>query len=317
MTFRHTRRSPGCRSRSGPKDSWQMRSQVMAGRNGLVSSARRRMCGPRGVAGSRRVCKPNMSRRYMRRVRSGIQVHRPRVAKKSGSVRSRKKSRGCGPKLSCSASSKETGRVQRSWANRQRKEVARKKDARWTLKGKQTVRRSWISKRKACSGSCGKLRSARTCLRLSETSRRRHGRRSWRKSREKGQSFCRSIRKFRRGDKKCKACGISTGTSSKRLERVKKKCKRSVTSRRKRKADYETRFPVLSERSGDSRKAAAELDIEIQSFLGKRRKKRQQCFAIKLMLLRPSHVGVLPRGWRSPGNAAARVSSGRSQQSIW
>ena len=225
------------------------------------------MCGPNGVAGSRRVCKPNMSRRHMRRVRSGIQVHRPRVAKKSGSVRSRKKSRGCGPKLSCSASSKETGRVQRSQANWQGKEVARKKDARWTLKVRQTFRRSWISKRNACSGSCGKLRSSRTCLRLSETSRRRHGRRSWMKSREKGQSFCRSIRKFRRSDKNCKACGISTGTSSKRLERVRKKCKRSVRSRRKRKADYETRFPVLLERSGDSWKAAAGLDIEIQSFL--------------------------------------------------
>ena len=157
MALRHTRRSPGCRARSGPKESWQMRSQSMEGRNGLVSSVRRRMCGPGGVAGvvgitSRRVCKPNMSRRCMRRVKSGIQAHRLRVGEKSGSLRSRKKSRGCGPKLSCSASSKEKGRVQRSRANRQGKEVARKKDARWTLKARQTFR-SWMQEKPAAAAA--------------------------------------------------------------------------------------------------------------------------------------------------------------------
>ena len=45
---------------------------------------------------------------------------------------------------------------------------------------------------------------------------------------EKGQSFCRSIRKCRGDHKIRKACGISRGTTSKRLERVKQKCKRSV-----------------------------------------------------------------------------------------
>ena len=125
MVFRYRRRSPGCRARSGPKKSWQMRSQLMAGRNGLVRSARRRMCGPAGVAGvvgvtSRRVCKPNINRRYMRRVKSGIQAHRLRVGEKSGSLRSRRKSRGCGPELSCSASSRGAGRngKERRWHGR-------------------------------------------------------------------------------------------------------------------------------------------------------------------------------------------------------
>ena len=199
----------------------------MAGRNGHVSSARRRMCGPGGIAGSRRVCKPNMSRRYMPRLRSGIQVHRPRVAKKSGSVRSRKKSRGCGPKLSCSARSKETGRVQSSWANRQGKEVARKKDARWTLKGRQTVRRSWISMQR-------QLRKIEKLPNMSPALRDKQ-KEAWKEELEEIEKKRTELlpRRCRRGDKNCQACGIRTGTSSKRLERVKKKCKRSVRSWRK------------------------------------------------------------------------------------
>ena len=32
MTFRHIRRSPGCQARSGPEESWQIRSQLIDGR---------------------------------------------------------------------------------------------------------------------------------------------------------------------------------------------------------------------------------------------------------------------------------------------
>ena len=62
-----------------------------------------------------------------------------------------------------------------------------------------------------------------------------------------------------------KVCGISRGTTSRFLEIVKKKCKRSINEWEEQKAQYEMRFRVLSGRSGDSRKAAAELDNEIQS----------------------------------------------------
>ena len=48
----------------------------------------------------------------------------------------------------------------------------------------------------------------------------------------KGQSFCRSTRRCRRSHKSCKVFGISGGTTSRRLEIV-KKCKRSVKSGRK------------------------------------------------------------------------------------
>ena len=112
MAFKHRRRSPGCRDRSGRKVFWQMRSQLTAERSGLASSVLRHMCGRGGIAGvvgttSLRVCKASISWRCMRRIKNGTLDHRPRVGEKSGSLRSKKRSRGCVRKLSCSASSKE------------------------------------------------------------------------------------------------------------------------------------------------------------------------------------------------------------------
>ena len=41
----------GSRARSEPKECWQMRSQLMAGRSGRVHSVLSQMCGRGGVAG--------------------------------------------------------------------------------------------------------------------------------------------------------------------------------------------------------------------------------------------------------------------------
>ena len=84
MAFKHRRRSPGCRARSGKKEFWQMRSRLMAERSGFANSVRRPVCGRGGVAGvvgttSPRVCKANTSRRCTRRTRNGTLVHLPRA----------------------------------------------------------------------------------------------------------------------------------------------------------------------------------------------------------------------------------------------
>ena len=81
VAFRHRRRTLVCRARSRPKESWQMRSQLMAGRSGRVSSSRRRMYGRSGAT-SLRVCTANTSRRSMRRIGNGILAHRPRTGEK-------------------------------------------------------------------------------------------------------------------------------------------------------------------------------------------------------------------------------------------
>ena len=88
--------------------------------------------------------------------------------------------------------------------------------------------------------------------------------------------------------KSARACEEEMHTLSKEME--------------ERKALFETRFRGLSEKSGDSRKAAAELENEIQAFAGGRRKKRQQCVAIQWMLLRSSNVGAGLCFWRDTGS---------------
>ena len=201
-----------------------------------------------------------------RRIKNGTQVHRPRVGEKSGSLRSKKRSRGCARKSSCSAGSKQRGTVPRSRANRREEEVAWKKAVRWNLMRRQIVRKSRRSKRKACSGSCGISRSVSAGIPFSRTDRRRFGKKSWKKLIGKGRSFCQNIKRCRRGHKSCRACGTSRGTASRTLATVKNKRRRSTKRSRKGRHFTETRFRVLSERSGDTRKAAAaEVENEVQT----------------------------------------------------
>ena len=87
--------------------------------------------------------------RCVRRIKNGTLAHRPRVGEKSGSLRSKKRSRGCVRKLSCSASSQERRRVLRRWANRREEGVAWKKAVRWNLTRRQILRKNWRSKWKS------------------------------------------------------------------------------------------------------------------------------------------------------------------------
>ena len=82
--------------------------------------------------------------------------------------------------------------------------------------------------------------------------------------REKGQSFCRSIRKCRRSQK-------SQSLRDRQRNHLKnaRDCEEEMQMLNKEmeesKALYETRFRALSEKSGHCRKAAAELENQIQT----------------------------------------------------
>ena len=80
-----------------------------------------------------------------------------------------------------------------------------------------------------------------------------------------------------------------------------------------RKALYETRFRALSEKSGDSRKVAAELEVEIHALqAGEERRGSSASQSNQWMLLRSSRIGAGLRFWRNTGKQfnpshAARV----------
>ena len=87
IAFRHTRKSHGCRARSGPKGFWRKKPQSMAERSGRANSVRSRMCGRDGVAGdvimtSRRGCAGSFGRRSQQSRESGLQARRARVGRK-------------------------------------------------------------------------------------------------------------------------------------------------------------------------------------------------------------------------------------------
>ena len=80
-----------------------------------------------------------------------------------------------------------------------------------------------------------------------------------------------------------------------------------------RKALHETRFLALSEKSGDSRKAAAELEVEIQALQAREERRGSSASqSNQWMLLRSSSIGAGLRFWRNTGKQfnpfhAARV----------
>ena len=79
-------------------------------------------------------------------------------------------------------------------------------------------------------------------------------------------------------------------------------------------AQYEMRFHVLSEKSVDSRTAAAELENEVQNLQASEERRSSSASQSNGCCFDPE-IGATPRDGSSRGNAAAHLSSGRRQQS--
>ena len=156
MAVKYKRRSLWFWGLSEQKEFWPMGSRLTAENSGFAISARRPMCGRGGVARvvgttSPRVCKANTSRRCTRRVEHGTLVRLRRAGEKNGGLRvSKKRSRCCVHKLSCSVSSKERKSVRRSRATRREEAVAWTKAAGWRSRRRCRVKRSWMSKGGIC-----------------------------------------------------------------------------------------------------------------------------------------------------------------------
>ena len=80
------------------------------------------------------------------------------------------------------------------------------------------------------------------------------------KSKGKGQTFCLSTRKYRRCHRICKACRTRKSITSRSLVQVKKKCRKIDEDMERMRA----RFHALSEKSGESRRAASGVEEEIR-----------------------------------------------------
>ena len=92
------------------------------------------------------------------------------------------------------------------------------------------------------------------------------------KSKGKGQTFCLSTRKYRRCHRICKACRTRKSITPRSLVQVKKKCKKIDEDMERMRA----RFQALSEKSGESRRAASEVEEEIR-ILQAREERRGSC----------------------------------------
>ena len=87
MVSKLRREVRGSRARSGPKESWQMRSQLMGERNGCANSVLSQTCGRGGVAGgvgvtSRRGCKGSTGRPSLQSQENGLQAFQRHVERR-------------------------------------------------------------------------------------------------------------------------------------------------------------------------------------------------------------------------------------------
>ena len=209
----HREGSPGFRDRSRPKTSLHMPLRLMAVRSGHVSSVPKPMCGPGGVADDVFAEKAQTS--YLceeQRMVFRIIFLERRVKRESLEIRKRR-----------------WRRVRRRRESRREEEVVLKKTARWRLRKKRTVRKSWMSRGKVCRNSCGTLRSLRAWSRWFGTARKKSGRISLKRLKERGHNFCWSTTRCR----SCRVCKIRSGIKSKRLVFVRKKCGKSMQKWRK------------------------------------------------------------------------------------
>ena len=155
------------------------------------------------------------------------------------------------------------------------KRVTRTKSAGWRLRRKRRVIRSWMSKERICKGGCETSISSPLRSRRSERSKKRSLCVCCSNSKGKRQTFCLSTRKYKRGHRSCKACRIrkSITSSEEEMHKIDEDM-----------ADMRARFQALSEKSGESQRAASEVEEEIQ-ILQARGKVRKLCVAVKRMSL--------------------------------
>ena len=252
---------PGFRDRA--EKSWRMPLRLMAGKRGYVSFAPRPMCGPSGDAGdvsltSQPVCRESTRRLSLRRTKDGIQDYLPRAVGKRGSQAIKKKSsRSCMHKWSCSVSSKEgRGQARRCRESRRGEEKVLKRTEKKKVEEESDCKKKLDEQKKSVQRQLGD-KSLRIWIRFSATGRKKNGRKSCERSRGRGRNFCRSTRGRRRGLRSCRVCRTRRGTTSRTLALGKEMEERTAL--------FEARFQALSEKSGDCRRAAAELDDEIQS----------------------------------------------------
>ena len=102
-----------------------------------------------------RVCKANISRHCVRRTESGTLAQRPRVGGEEWKSQEQEEITRFRAQVELLSKQQGTGKSPEEPGEPGGEEVAWKKDVRWNLKRRQTFRESWMSKRQACSGSCG------------------------------------------------------------------------------------------------------------------------------------------------------------------
>ena len=158
MAFKHRRGSPGCRDRSRRKEFRQMRSQLTAERSGLAGSIPRPMCGRGSVAGvagptSPRFCKASTSRRFTRRIKNGTLAHRLRVAGEERKSQEQEEIKRLRAQVELLSKQQGTEKSPEEPCEPARRGSGLEEGCKMEVV--EETRKSWRSKRKACSGSCG------------------------------------------------------------------------------------------------------------------------------------------------------------------
>ena len=179
----------------------------------------------------------------------------------------KRSSRGCGRKWGCSVSSKVCGKARKRKECKREEEVVFKKIVRWRLRRKRIARKSWMSKKKSLQRQ---LLDIEKFANMDPVFRDRHKEKRKEELQEIESKRTELLPEHQKMQKR------SQKLQSMQDKKKKKKCFKDACAcegatqllhqeMEVRKTFFETRVRALSEKSADCRKAAADLDVEIQA----------------------------------------------------
>ena len=210
------------------------------------------------ITTSFRDCKINTNKRCVRRIENGILAHPPPAGKQKGGLRSRKKSRGCEPKLV-------RGRVPRSQVNPRGGVSGLEEGCRMDLEEETEYKKKLDEQKKSLQRQ---VREIDKFANMDPVARNQQME-AWKKELEeierKRTELLPEHQKMQKKSQKLQSLRDEQNNHLKTAGECEDEMQKVSKEWEEHRAQYEMRFHVLSEKSVDSRTAAAELENEIQN----------------------------------------------------
>ena len=175
-------------------------------------------------------------------------------------------SKGCVQRWSYSVKSKDGAKDPETQGEPTRRGSGLEEDCDMEVEKKRTARKSWTSERKACRNSCETLRSLQTGSRCSGTARKKSGRDGYRRLIERKRTeLLLEDQKMQKRSQKLQSLQDKKRNYLNDTCTCEEEMRKLSADMEERQAHFQARFQALSEKSGNCRRAAGDLEEDIQT----------------------------------------------------